>query len=104
MSHQIHTVEPFALLAKVRIYIRPEIFEYYELRSQGLIQERSYDEWQLEALQDAERDRHIARQKVRVEFRQVEWDRGFWSEESREACGCEGCEPVQIADRLADEA
>lgn len=85
------TCEPFPLLAKVRKAIRPEILEYYELRSRGLIRARSYDEWQVEGLEDGDFQRMVARSKVRMGFRHVEWDAGFWSKEAGGDCGCEQC-------------
>lgn len=96
--HSQQPSEPFPQLASVREYIRPEILEYYELRSRGLIRARSYEEWAIEALEDAEFQRMVARTKVRMRFRRVQWDTGFWSMGAREVCGCEECE-MQAAGR-----
>ena len=91
MSPSQQPIELFPILAKIRQYIRPEIFEYYELRSQGLRRARAYEEWQVEALVDEAHHRMIARRKVKARFRHVQWDTGFWSEEAREMCRCEEC-------------
>jgi len=68
---------PFPHLANVRKYIRPEIFEYYELRSQGLIRARAYEEWMVEALEDEVFWRRVEGWGVRVGFRGVVWDGGM---------------------------
>jgi len=78
------------------------VFEYYSLRSQGLIHARADEEWTdktsgfaffgccfgARTSQDASALAEVGELTVRVRFGDVDWRGGIGAEMARENCGC----------------
>lgn len=77
------------------------VFEYYSLRSQGLIQARSDEEWEDETAgysffgcclqQDALALADAGKLKVKVRFGRVDWSMGIRGKKVRGECKCAEC-------------
>lgn len=79
-----------SLAIEVQLSIPLSLYNFYDKRSRDKMPAKAYSEW-IETEELKEHQRKIMRAKVKCEFREVEWDEGFWPREARGRCGCAGC-------------
>lgn len=67
--------------------IGPDVLEYYELRSKGLIEERPYESWGPDSPERAETIDYYFNCHVKQFFRPVDWNKGFTGRGSKHFLG-----------------